>query len=216
MKESKPPLTISQQILNIKYKKITIADENKCTTFLKRNNYQKLFLFRSFFDSTSLTFENLVSLYNLDIEIRNIIFYALGIIESKLKTELAYYHVLKYGNHGYLNPDYFFNKNFHSSFVIEILKELNKKKFEMIENHFIKYDDDPPLYKIIEIFSFGQISKFYSNMPNPDKKELSKENYNRIDILILKSWFIFLTEIRNDCAHGTPLITKKYYILHKN
>lgn len=211
MKESKPPLNISQQILKIKSKKITIADESKCIAFLKRNNYQKLFLFRSFFNPTSLTFENLVNLYNLDIEIRNIIFYGLGIIESKLKTELAYYHVLKDNNHGYLNSDYFFDKNFHSLFIKEIVKELNipKKQPEMIKNHFNKYDDDPPLYKIIEIFSFGQISKFYSNMLNTDKKALSKENYDRIDIFILKSWFIFLVEIRNACAHGTPLLTKK-------
>lgn len=211
MKESKPPLNISQQILKIKSKEIAIADEDKCISFLKRNNYQKLFLFRSFFGSTSLTFENLVNLYNLDIEIRNIIFYGLGIIESKLKTELAYYHVLKYSNHGYLNPNYFINKNFHSLFIKEIVKELDipKKQSEMIKNHFNNYDDDPPLYKIIEIFSFGQISKFYSNMLNIDKKSFTKENYNRIDISILKSWFIFLVEIRNACAHGMPLLTKK-------
>lgn len=49
MRKSKLPLTIEEQILNIKGKNITIIDEKKCATFLKRNNYQKLFIFRSFF-----------------------------------------------------------------------------------------------------------------------------------------------------------------------
>lgn len=46
-------------------------------------------------------------------------------------------------------------------------------------------------------------------MLNKDKKKISKEYYNGIDILVLKSWFIFLVEIRNACAHGIPFLTKK-------
>ena len=145
----------------------------------------------------------------INIEIRNIIFYGLGVIETKLKTELAYYHVLKYGNHGYLNQSHFDKSNFHTIFIEEILKKVNKEKNQMIENHFSRYDDDPPLYKIIEILSFGQISKFYSNMILRDRKYFSRENYNGIDINILSSWFKFLVEIRNICAHGMPLLSRK-------
>lgn len=151
---------------------------------MKRNNYQKLFLFREFFSSTPLKIENLINLYNLDIEIRNIIFYGLGVIETKLKTELAYYHVLKYGNHGYLNQSHFDKSNFHTIFIEEILKKVNKEKNQMIENHFSRYDDDPPLYKIIEILSFGQISKFYSNMILRDRKYFSRENYKELNFCI--------------------------------
>lgn len=94
------------------------------------------------------------------MEIRNIVFYTLGIIETKLKTEIAYYHSLKYGNHGYLNSNYFFKKDYHSSFVKEILDDLNKKKIDMINNHFENYDDDPPLYKMVEVFLLDKFQNF--------------------------------------------------------
>lgn len=146
MRKSKPPLPIEKQIENIKSKGILIVDETKCREFLKRNNYQKLFLFREFFSSTPLKIENLINLYNLDIEIRNIIFYGLGVIETKLKTELAYYHVLKYGNHGYLKEDnnLSFLQDFRIFFQSIMLKEVQNyyvENFSEILNNFNNPED---------------------------------------------------------------------------
>lgn len=208
VKLSKPPLTISDQILKIKSKNITISDESDCSLFLARNNYQKLFLYRNLLNPSSATFEDLKNLYLLDFKVKNIVFLALNIIENKIKTELAYFHLLKYGNHGYLNPNNFFNSYYHTQFIKKLFDEINIQKHFMIEAHYDNYDDDPPLYKIIEILSFGQLSKFYSNLTRKDQKAISKNYYSRIDIMILQSWFIFLVEIRNSCAHGSPLINK--------
>lgn len=208
MKISKPPLTIINQIKKIKSKEITIIDESKCSLFLRRNNYQKLFLYRNLLDSTPENFEELINLYYLDSEIRNIVFFGLNIIEAKLKTELAYFHVMKYGNHGYIDSNNFFSEYYHSGFIKKILEEISTQKSHMIESHFKNYDDDPPLYKIVELLSFGQLSKFYSNLKRVDMKEFSKEYYPRKDIFTLRSWLIFLVEIRNACAHGTPLLNK--------
>lgn len=208
VKLSKPPLTISDQILKIKSKNITISDESDCSLFLARNNYQKLFLYRDLLNPSSATFEDLKNLYLLDFKVKNIVFLALNIVESKIKTELAYFHLLKYGNHGYLDSNNFFRADYHSTFVKKLLEEIKIQKHFMIEAHFKNYDDDPPLYKIIEILSFGQLSKFYSNLTRIDQKAISKNYYSRIDIMVLQSWFIFLVEIRNSCAHGSPLINK--------
>lgn len=208
MKISKPPLTIIDQISKIKSKNITILNESKCSLFLRRNNYQKLFLYRNLLDSSPENFEELVNLYYLDSEIRNIVFFGLNIIEAKLKTELAYFHVIKYGNHGYMDSDNFFRESYHSRFIKKILEEISTQNSHMIESHFRSYDDDPPLYKIVEILSFGQLSKFYSNLKKDDMKQFSKEYYYRKDIYTLKSWLVFLVEIRNACAHGIPLLNK--------
>lgn len=205
---SKPPLTINDQILKIESKNIKINNIGDCRHFLARNNYQKLFLYRNVLNPTLSTFDDLKQLYILDFKIKNIVFLALNIIETKIKTELAYFHLLKYGNHGYLDPDNFSNPKYHNQFVKKILEEIKIQKHFMIEAHFNNYDDDPPLYKIIEILSFGQVSKFYSNLTREDQKSISKDYYLRIDIRTLQSWFIFLVEIRNSCAHGSPLINK--------
>lgn len=79
-------------------------------------------------------------------------------------------------------------------------------------------DSNLPIYALVEVFSFGTLSKFYKNMHNKDKKAVAKTfgvGYTHIE-----SWLESISYVRNICAHygrlynakmsKTPMLYKEY------
>jgi abortive infection bacteriophage resistance protein len=70
-----------------------------------------------------------------------------------------------------------------------------------VHNFTCYYEDGKiPLYAVIELFSFGMLSKFYSNMQNADKKAIAKIDFN-VGYAYLESWLESISFVRNICAH---------------
>lgn len=75
-----------------------------------------------------------------------------------------------------------------------------------------------PIYALVEVFSFGMLSKFYKNMKNPDKKEIAKSF--GVGYTYFESWLESISYVRNICAHygrlynaklaKTPMLYKEY------
>ena len=56
-----------------------------------------------------------------------------------------------------------------------------------------------PIYALVEICSFGTLSKLYKNLNNSDKKEIAKA-YG-IGYTYVESWLESISYVRNICAH---------------
>lgn len=56
-----------------------------------------------------------------------------------------------------------------------------------------------PMYALVELFSFGTLSKFFKNMKNEDKKMISS-TYN-VGWTYFESWIESIAYVRNICAH---------------
>ena len=72
-----------------------------------------------------------------------------------------------------------------------------------------------PIYALVEVFSFGTLSKFYKNMKNGDKKIVAKSF--GVGYTYLESWLESIVYVRNICAHYGRLYNAKlaktpYYI----
>jgi len=78
----------------------------------------------------------------------------------------------------------------------------------------------------IELFSFGVLSRFYSDLPTGDRKQLASEMF-AFDESLVRSWLQCCTNLRNICAHyvrlyfrllgATPLTPKIFaYTLDRN
>ena len=75
-----------------------------------------------------------------------------------------------------------------------------------------------PIYAIVELFSFGTLSKFYKNMINKDKKAVAKTF--GVGYTYFESWLESIAYVRNICAHygrlynakltKTPILYKEY------
>lgn len=107
-----------------------------------------------------------------------------------------------------------------AKFLNDIETEINRnKKAAFVRNFQDNYESgDLPFYALVELFSFGTLSKFFKNMKNSDKKEIAK-SYG-VGYTYLESWFEHLAFVRNICAHYgrlynsnlsiSPILYKQY------
>ena len=167
-----------------------------------------------------VTFEQLVELYLFNANFRQLTFAQIEKIEVNLRSRLSNYFSTKYGVLGYLDGSNFADLKYHEKFLQEIEREVNNnRRAPYIKNFQENYTDGQiPFYALVEVFSFGTLSKFLKNMKPEDKTALAKQ-YG-IPYTFLESWIESLSYVRNVCAHygrlynakltKTPRLFKKY------
>ena len=83
----------------------------------------------------------------------------------------------------------------------ELKREVKRnKRSPFIKNFIDNYEGgEIPLYAVIEVASFGTLSKMYKNMKNDDKSKIAKVFHT--DYHYFESWIENFAYIRNICAH---------------
>lgn len=226
-KKHQPAITIEEQIDNLKTNGLVVKDEEYAKKILNDISYFRLIKAYSlnlkvkngkYYEG--VTFEQIVELYLFNANFRQILFPEIEKVEINLRCRIANYFSLKYGPLGYLNESNFENSEYHSEFLNEIEDELRRNyKTPFVKNFRNNYEDSKlPLYALIEVFSFGTLSKFYKNMISSDKKEIAK--LFGVGYTYLESWLESISYVRNICAHygriynakltKTPKLYKEY------
>ena len=216
LKKQQEPFNVEQQIENLKNIGLIIEDEENAKKFLNDVSYFRLIKAYSlglkkkngnFYPGT--TFEKIVELYLFNANFRQAIFAQIEKVEVNLRCRIANYFSVKYGVLGYENPDNFINNNHHNQFINDINTEISRnKKAPFVKNFQTNYIDGKiPFYALIELMSFGTLSKFYKNMKNEDKKNIAK-TYG-VKFIYLESWIENIAFIRNVCAHYGRLYNAK-------
>lgn len=208
LKEHQPPLTIDEQIENLKEIGLIVNDEEYAKSFLNDVSYYRLIKAYSLNlkakngqYNSNVTFEHIVELYLFNSKFRQLIFTQIERVEINLRCRISNYFSNKYGIIGYDNSDNFKNEDYHKEFIEDITEELKRNKKTLFVNNFQNnYEDGKlPFYALIELFSFGTLSKFYKNLKNPDKKAIA-QTYN-VGYTYLESWIESISSVRNICAH---------------
>ena len=134
--------------------------------------------------------------------------------------KLPNYFAEKYGVLGYMESSNFINADHHTVFLDDINEEIRRNsKAPFVKNFRNNYEGgELPIFALVEVFSFGTLSKFYKNMTNSDKKVVAK-SFN-IGYTYLESWLESISHVRNICAHygrlynaklsKTPILYKEY------
>lgn len=156
------------------------------------------------------TFEEIIKLYYFDIELRKIIFEAIEVIEIYLRTQIAHYHSKEYGAFGYLDIQTL-NPKYQTEFE-ELHDDINKEKErskEVFIRHFREkyHTTDLPLWTVVEIISFGSLSKFFMLL-NGDIQNQVISKMGGVNKIVFFKWFKALSSIRNMCAHHSRLWNK--------
>ena len=225
LKTQQPPMSVDEQIKNLKSIGLIINDEALACEFLNDVSYFRLIKAFSLglkekngFYYEGVTIEHIIELYLFNSNFRQLLFSQIEKIEVNLRCRLANYFSVKYGVLGYENAISFENKGYHNSFLEEIALEIHRnRKSPFVKNFMINYQEGKiPFYALIELFSFGTLSKFYKNMKPEDKKAISSL-YN-IGYTYFESWIESIAYVRNICAHYGRLynsILSKKPILYK-
>ena len=220
-------MSIDEQLENLINLGLIIDDEEEAKNFLNDVSYFRLIKAYSIGlkkkndkYNKNITFDMIKELYLFNSNFRQALFAQIEKVEINLRCRVANYFSCKYGNFGYENPDNFENEDYHANFISEINNEIDRNgKAAFVKNFRDNYETDKlPLYALIELFSFGTLSKFYKNMKTEDKKEIAK--IYGVKYTYLESWIEHISFVRNICAHygrlynvnlsKTPALYKQY------
>lgn len=210
----KPVLTFEEQLNHlINDKNLVVNNKKNALSILTHENYYRLSSYMiDFLDEKDqfkegVSFEKIYNIYIADKELRSILFELINDIEVYLKTQTANYFCLEYGPTGYQNPSNFSMKNSKEyDAIISLLKKCNdisKRNPEnlIVKHHNKKYGGFMPLWALIELMSFGTISKLFSIMKTADKKAICRKGYADITYDKLESFYHSITYLRNQCCH---------------
>lgn len=218
LEEVKPFASYPEQVKKLKDKGCIIDDEPFCTDVLEQIRYYRLSAYFLPFKGDNQKykpethFETVYRIYEFDRKLRSLILSALEVIEVYFRSLLSYFHAEKYGPLGYWDPSNFNNKHNPEKFKKNIEREIkNNEKVEFVKHHQKKYGGKFPLWVVIELFSFGMLSYFYTDLLTSDKKLLFGVNYRDID-----SWLRCCTDLRNICAHSGRLYYRVFPSTPKN
>lgn len=227
LKKHQPPMTIDEQIENLKNIGLIVDDEEYAKKILNDISYFRLIKayslnlkHRNGRYNENVTFEQIVELYLFNANFRQLIFLEIEKVEINVRCRISNYFVEQYGVLGYLESDKFVNPEYHKSFLEDITEEIRRNsKAPFVKNFRENYEGgDLPIYALVEAFSFGTLSKFYKNMNNQDKKAVAKSF--GIGYTYFESWLESISYVRNICAHygrlynaklsKTPILYKEY------
>lgn len=217
LKQHQPAMTIDEQIENLKSLGLVISDEEYAKRILNDISYFRLIKAYSlgykpkngnYFEG--VTFEQIVELYLFNANLRQITLAEIEKIEINVRCRIANYFAEAYGVLGYKDPANFAEEEYHQTFVADIEEEIRRNsKAPFVRNFRENYEGgELPIYALVEVFSFGTLSKFYKNMKSADKKAVAKSF--DIGYTYLESWLESIAYVRNICAHYGRLYNAKF------
>ena len=217
---NKQPISIADQISTLKNRGLMFDNDQAAIESLKIISYFRLANYWKPMESDKLNhifkpnskFENVLSLYNFDKELRTIIFSAIQSIEIALRTKIIQIVSSNYGAFWFTNKSLFSKVTIFSKCLSNIEEELKRSKEDFLIEHFAKYDNPPypPAWKTLEVSSFGTLSKLYCNLTDNNLKKQIAREFGLPQHLYLESWIKSLSVLRNCIAHHARIWNRKY------
>ena len=207
----KKPTTIEEQIKLLESREVVIEDENFAKKFLRIYNYYfvtgYLHPYKTSDDKyKNISFNGIATQIKFDMRLREICMYALDIIEKGLKTIIAYEfsHNYENGNIAYAYSLYFPNdEDKHTRLMEHYNVSLNNNKELPYVKHNMKTYGILPTWVAIELFTLGNIEKFFSMLDTNTKKKI--ESIIGFPKNKIQNWIENLRIFRNMVAHNQRL-----------
>ncbi|MCE3046539.1 Abi family protein [Helicobacter kayseriensis] len=212
----------------LKDRGLIIADENQAIKFLKKVHYYRLSAYFVPFQhpkhshqkdifKEKITFEDIQNLYCFDCELKQLIFSCLEDLEMILRAQISHIHAQKYSPFGYIENSHSLKRELRIKnvflfyeFISQTQKEKQRASEDFVRHIKDKYKiDDLPLWALVEILSFGALSKFFKLMQlNEQLKLLEFFGVQSIRVGVFENWLEVLAYVRNICAHHGRLWNK--------
>ena len=149
-------------------------------------------------------FSNAVTLYYLDVDLRNLLLKYLNRIEINFRTKIVYYVSNKYKS----SPTWFINPRvINPSYIKTIGKYYNddfKRTNKTIKLHHSNNINDlyAPAWKTLEFFTFGAVLKTFKSLLDNELKLKIANQYGVLNLSKFINLFDTIVYVRNTCAHG--------------
>ena len=228
---AKKPLSIQEQIGQLKSRGMNFDDEARAEAILSRVSYSRLRPYWHPFEVNNAshkfrgetTFEEVWALYEFDRTLRLLALEALERFEVALRTQWAHQMASAHGPFGYLEKKHYRDAQHFEKDLGRLREEWNRPtKDDPIFEHFKNSYQEPlpPVWLACEAMSLGNLSKWYGNLND----RVVSQNIARLFGLpdrYLKNATRHLVSVRNHAAHHARLWDRVFSVyplprLHKN
>jgi len=218
----KKPISWDEQLQRLIFHKMDVADHVLAKQVLEKINYYRFTGYAlQFRDKENpddympgTKFESVWHLHQFDDDLRRIIKPHLDIVELHARAQIAYGFSMEKckdpPHDQHYEPSNFFNKESYNGIISSSLnreKENNKDALFVI-HHAAKYGGKMPLWVIVELMSFTNLSKLYSAMYVHEQDVIAKNMGSTRKTL--KNHFHCLANLRNKVAHAGRLYNVTY------
>lgn len=172
MKFAKPPLSLSDQIALLERRGMDVPDRHKAEHYLRHISYYRLRAYWLPFEEpvaadgdhifrARTSFEDVLSLYVFDRQMRLLVMDAIERIEVSLRAVWAHHMAMKYGSHGCLDVLHYARSDHHTKALTSLIEEVERSRDTFVAHYKRKYGDPPlpPVWMAAEVLSLGQLSK---------------------------------------------------------
>jgi len=226
---NKLPLTVEAQLTLWQSRGLNLPDPKRARRYLSVISYYRLSAYSRPFQIANsehsfrpeATFDNILSLYVFDRQLRLLILDAIERIEVAFRARMTQVLGENYGAHAYTDPQIFSPVYRHDWLLDKVREKCDGRNAEPFLQHYRqKYRDPelPPVWMVMEILTFKEVSALFANLRNKKDKQAIAEFWN-LPIPVAESWFRALSDLRNTCAHhartwnrefgSRPMILKK-------
>lgn len=223
MQFDKPPLTMVEQVDLLVERGLLIPDREKATHYLSHLNYYRLAAYWLPFEIDHTThrfirgssFDDVLNLYIFDRKLRLLMMDAIERIEVSVRSAWAYKMARRYHPHYHLDRSLFKGRWDYDRHYKALKKEVSRSNETFIIHLKQKYSEDlPPIWAMVEIMTFGQLSNWYNNTRHRQDRNDIATLYG-LDERILTSLLHHLTIVRNTCAHHARFWNREFPVIPK-
>lgn len=241
MKDYDEPINIDVQVSLMK-NYVAFKQKTRIAKFLKYSGYYRLSRYGKYLLSytsvikTKPTQQLLFDIYNLDVELRRLLFNYCKKAEIQFKSHLSNSITLKVNDPVfYLDKAYYTETKgdkdkhkrdssrnyFNNKFFKNLLKQEkdlrnNINKYPELKDYRIggiKSRKKIPCWAVFSYFEFGMITNLYSYLRGDLRKAVliygySKKNYGKEVTKQMDTWLDAIRNLRNICAHHNKLVGK--------
>lgn len=213
--------SLNEQIEIMKNKSLIIDDEVMVKQKLLEHNYYVIKGYQTpFVEQNNPTtfypnvyFEDIFALYEFDTDLKILMLDYILKTENKVKSVMAYFFSEKYGadEKEYLQMKNFSTKKYKQDEIKELFEDMNRKKHIRINkavNHYVEKHNNVPLWVMIKVLNFNELSDFYYCLKKEDQQQVS--NYFNIDNRHFQTILNRFVHFRNICAHGDICFNAEY------
>ena len=219
-------LTIPQQIQAYKDAGMIISSDKDVESALKNVGYYRLrgYSFHLYDNANKsymagTKFEDIMNLYDFDQELSHMIFAMISKIEVALRTRLVDALLIHGDALIFKDSSIFVEKDKYWSNLATVSSEIARSGDVFIRHNFKKHEGEIPVWAMVEVISFGTLSKIIKNLkhgPGSSYAALA-DNYKYISpkgksVLPsqkrFSSWVKAVSILRNMCAHNSRIYNR--------
>ena len=210
---TKPPLTYPQLLHQLKSRELLFNDEDKALHLLRNISYYRLSgYWYPLLDDKALhtfkpgaNFETAFKLYCFDRELRLLVIREIEKIEVAVRSQLNHILAHNSGMFWFTDTSLFNDLSIHSDSIRKFNSDFRRSDEQFVTSFKSNYNDPlPPCWMMLEITSFGSLSKLYDNL-KPGRPKIDIAKYFGLSDRAFTSWLHTLVYLRNVCAHHNRL-----------